>query len=117
MLRRAAQSVANSRSFRRCLLGSQCPSDAQPRLSAARDERISRGRLAAAGSRLYGVMSSAARRRTRDIGVRVALGATPREVRRLVLGEGVGVVGVGACAGIAGAIFAGRLLASQLFGV
>jgi ABC-type antimicrobial peptide transport system permease subunit len=47
----------------------------------------------------------------------VALGATPRAVRRLILGEAVGVVGVGAVIGIVGAIVAGRLLASQLFGV
>jgi ABC-type antimicrobial peptide transport system permease subunit len=62
-------------------------------------------------------MSSAVRCQTRDIGVRVALGATPRAVRRLVVGEALGVIAAGVCVGTVGAIFAGRLLASQLFGV
>jgi ABC-type antimicrobial peptide transport system permease subunit len=90
---------------------------AQPRLSALLMTAFSVVALLLSGIGLYGVMSSAVRRQTRDIGVRVALGATPRAVRRLVLGEAVGVVGVGAVIGIVGAIVAGRLLASQLFGV
>jgi predicted permease len=90
---------------------------AQPRLSALLMTAFSVVALLLSGIGLYGVMSSAVRRQTRDIGVRVALGATPRAVRRLVLGEAVGVVGVGAVIGIIGAIVAGRLLASQLFGV
>ena len=90
---------------------------AQPRLSALLMSGFSVVALLLSGVGLYGVMSSAVRRQTRDIGVRVALGATPRHVRRLVLGEAIGVVGIGALIGIAGAIVAGRLLASQLFGV
>ena len=90
---------------------------AQPRLSALLMSGFSVVALLLSGVGLYGVMSSAVRRQTRDIGVRVALGATPRHVRRLVLGEAIGVVGIGALIGIAGAIIAGRLLASQLFGV
>ena len=62
-------------------------------------------------------MSSAVRQQTREIGVRIALGATPRDVRRLVLAEAVSMVGLGAVVGLAGATVAGRLLASQLFGV
>lgn len=62
-------------------------------------------------------MASAVSRQTRDIGVRIALGATPRDVRRLVLGEAIGVVGIGALIGIVGAMVAGKLLTSQLFGV
>ena len=90
---------------------------AQPRLSALVMSAFGVVALLLSGVGLYGVMSSAVRRQTRDIGVRVALGATPREVRRLVLGEAIGVVGLGALIGIVGALFAGRLLASQLFGV
>ena len=66
---------------------------------------------------LYGVVASTVRQQTRDIGVRVALGATSRHVRRLVLGDAMQVVGAGAAVGVIGAIIAGRLLASQLFGV
>jgi ABC-type antimicrobial peptide transport system permease subunit len=73
--------------------------------------------LLLSGLGLYGVMASAVSRQTRDIGVRVALGATPRDVRRLVIGEVIGVVGGGALLGIAGAVVMGQLLKSQLFGV
>ena len=90
---------------------------AQPRLSALLMSGFSVVALLLSGVGLYGVMSSGVRRQTRDIGVRVALGATPRHVRRLVLGEAIGVVGLGAVIGVVGALFAGRLLASQLFGV
>ncbi len=62
-------------------------------------------------------MAAAVRQQTRDIGVRVALGATPRDVRRLVLGDAMQVVVAGALTGVVGAGVSGRLLASQLFGV
>ncbi len=62
-------------------------------------------------------MTTAVRQQTRDIGVRVALGATSHDVRRLILGEAVWVVGIGAAAGLVVALAATRLLASQLFGV
>jgi len=90
---------------------------AQPRLSALLMSGFSVVALLLSGIGLYGVMSSAVRRQTRDIGVRVALGATPRHVRRLVFDEAVGVITFGALIGIAGAVFAGKVLASQLFGV
>jgi predicted permease len=66
---------------------------------------------------LYGVVSFAVGRRTREIGVRVALGAGPRQVIRLVLGEGFRVVIVGIVLGVAGAVAAARFLQSLLFGV
>jgi putative ABC transport system permease protein len=90
---------------------------AQPRLSALLLTGFSLVALLLSAIGLYGVMASTVRQQTRDIGVRVALGATPRDVRRLVLGDAVQVVGAGALTGVAGALVAGRLLASQLFGV
>jgi putative ABC transport system permease protein len=66
---------------------------------------------------LYGVMSAAVRQQTRDIGVRVALGATTPDVYRLVLGEAIWVIGAGAVVGLVGALLGGRLLATQLFEV
>lgn len=90
---------------------------AQPRLSALLMSAFGVVALLLSGLGLYGVMASAVRRQTRDIGVRVALGATPRDVRRLVIGEVIGVVGGGALLGIAGAVVMGQLLRSQLFGV
>lgn len=71
--------------------------------------------LAAAG--LYGVLSAIAQQQQREIGVRMALGATWLDVARLVVGRGLAMVAVGVVAGIAGAAGTGRLLSSFLFGV
>ena len=66
---------------------------------------------------LYGTMAFAVRRRTREIGVRVALGAAAADVRRLVLRQGLALVLLGAALGAVASIAVGRMLASQLYGV
>jgi putative ABC transport system permease protein len=71
--------------------------------------------LAAIG--LYGVMSFDVVQRTREIGVRVALGAQRRDVLRLVMSRGLVVTGIGALTGIVCAVAAGRLIAGVLYGV
>lgn len=71
--------------------------------------------LAAMG--LYAVMDAFVRQRYAEIGVRVALGATASDVRRLVLGEGLSVTGLGAAVGLAGAIASTRVLEDLLFEV
>ena len=71
--------------------------------------------LAAVG--LYGVLSQSTLRRRREIGIRMAVGATGRDIRRLVLGRGAGLALVGIGIGLAGAALAGRLLRSFLYGV
>jgi putative ABC transport system permease protein len=71
--------------------------------------------LAAVG--LYGVISFSVARRTREIGVRMALGAQYRNVLAMVLKEGMTLVGLGIALGVLGAVAATRLLASYLYDV
>ena len=71
--------------------------------------------LALGGS--YGVTSYLVSQRTRELGIRVALGAKRSDISRTVLKGSLAVVSIGVIIGIAGAIGAGRFLASLLFGV
>jgi len=66
---------------------------------------------------IYGVISHLVGQRTHEIGVRMALGAQPGDVMRLVLGQGAKMVLVGMVMGIAAALGLTRLMANQLFGV
>jgi ABC-type antimicrobial peptide transport system permease subunit len=66
---------------------------------------------------LYGVMAYATRQRTTEIGVRLALGATPTSILNMVVRHGLWLVVVGAAFGIAGAFVAVRFVRVLLFGV
>ncbi|HXW55042.1 MAG TPA: ABC transporter permease [Candidatus Cybelea sp.] len=71
--------------------------------------------LAAVG--IYGVMAYAVTRRTCEIGIRMALGAEPETVMRMVVGDGLALAGIGLAVGIAVSLIVTRLLASMLYGV
>jgi ABC-type antimicrobial peptide transport system permease subunit len=66
---------------------------------------------------VYGVMAHLVARRHREIGIRIALGALPREILGMVLSQGLSLAALGIAAGIVGALAATRLLAGLLFGV
>jgi predicted permease len=71
--------------------------------------------LAAAG--VYGVMSYAAAQRRAEMGVRIALGASSRDIVSILVGSGARLVAIGLACGLAIALVAGRLIQSMLYGV
>jgi ABC-type antimicrobial peptide transport system permease subunit len=73
--------------------------------------------LLISGIGLFGLMAYSVARRTREIGIRLALGASPRRMLRSVLGETLRLVSVGLAIGLAGCVIAGRFLRSLLFGL
>jgi putative ABC transport system permease protein len=71
--------------------------------------------LAAIG--VYGILSYSVSQRTREFGIRMALGATVGAVRRRVLAQGALLAGIGLLTGLVGALWLSQLLRSLLFGV
>jgi ABC-type antimicrobial peptide transport system permease subunit len=66
---------------------------------------------------IYGVIANAVARRTREIGVRMALGATLGDIVRLVVGQGARLIGLGLVLGLLGGLATAKYLASLLRGV
>jgi ABC-type antimicrobial peptide transport system permease subunit len=66
---------------------------------------------------LYGLMAYAVTHRTREIGIRMALGARRRDVLKLVIGQGMWLVSVGLMIGLLASLAITRLMESLLFGV
>jgi putative ABC transport system permease protein len=90
---------------------------AQPRFRGVLIGVFSLVALALASFGVYGVIACAAAERKREIGIRVALGARPELVRRMIVLQGLKLTAFGLVLGVAGAAGAARLLEGFLFGV
>jgi putative ABC transport system permease protein len=88
---------------------------ARPRFQMALLSTFAAVALILAGIGVYGVMAYSVEQRTREIGVRMALGATGGNVVRLVLAQGLAITAAGMALGLAGAFAATRLLNAMLF--
>ena len=73
--------------------------------------------LSLASIGLYGVMALTVTQRTRELGIRMALGAERTNIFKLVLGQGMSLMAIGIAIGLVGAIGAGRALMSLLYNV
>jgi predicted permease len=90
---------------------------AQPRLNALLLAVFASAAVALAAIGLFGIMATMVRQRTRELGVRLALGATAGDLRDLVMRRGLVIATAGLALGIIGALLANRLLASLLYEV
>jgi putative ABC transport system permease protein len=87
------------------------------RFSALLLSGFSLASLLLAGVGIFGVLSYSVTERTREIGVRMAVGAQPAQIVSMIVGSGVRLVGTGTAVGIAGALALSGLLRGLLFGV
>jgi putative ABC transport system permease protein len=92
-------------------------SAAQPRLNAVLLGTFAAGALLIAAVGIYGVLAYSVNQRTREIGLRMALGATPGGVLRLIVSKGMRLALFGTAIGIAGALVVARALSALVFGV
>jgi len=93
------------------------PQLAQPRLNALLLSAFAFAAVLLAAIGLYGIVASAVSQQTRELGVRLALGATPDRLRAMILRQAFTVAAVGALAGLLAALAGSRLLTTMLFEV
>jgi len=89
----------------------------QPRFRTALLAVFSMLALVIASIGIYGVMNYLVMQRTRELGIRLAVGATGVDVLRLVLGRAAMLIAVGLCLGLLGSVGLARLIARLLYGV
>jgi putative ABC transport system permease protein len=92
-------------------------SAAQRRFALLLFETFALVALMLAGAGIYGVLSGSVAERTREIGVRLALGASRESILALVVRQGMMLTGIGTTVGLAGAVAASQAIAAMLFGV
>jgi len=90
---------------------------AQPRLNALLLAVFAGAAVTLAAVGLFGVMMTTVRQRTRELGVRMALGATARDLRRMVLRRGLTIAALGSVLGLLGALLGTRLISALLYEV
>jgi len=90
---------------------------AQPRLNALLLAVFAGAAVVLAGVGLFGAMATMVRQRTRELGVRMALGANAGDLRRMVMGRGLTIAAIGSALGLIGALLANRLLLGLLYDV
>ncbi|HVE69788.1 MAG TPA: ABC transporter permease [Thermoanaerobaculia bacterium] len=90
---------------------------ARPRFNATMLALFAALGLLLASIGIYGVLSYSVSQRTQEMGIRMALGADPKDVRRLVVRDGLRVAGIGIAAGIVVALFTTKLMETLLYGV
>jgi predicted permease len=89
----------------------------QPRLNALLLSVFAAAAVLLAAVGLFGAMATMVRQRTREMGVRMAVGATPGDLFRMVVQRGLTVAGLGLAVGLLGALAANRLLSAMLYDV
>jgi len=90
---------------------------AQPRMNALLLAVFAAAGLTIASVGLFGIMAAMVRQRTRELGIRLALGASPRDLQRMVMRRGLAVAASGVYGGLLGALLANRLLVPLLYEV
>ncbi|HEY7877932.1 MAG TPA: ABC transporter permease [Gemmatimonadaceae bacterium] len=118
-VRRAIWSVDPDQPVRRIVTmnGLIAASASQRRFAFLVIETFALAALVLAAVGMYGVISGSVTERTREIGIRTALGAASRDIVAHVIGGGVKLAALGVAIGLGGAVAASRLLESLLFGV
>ena len=119
VLRRAVEDAGGGATFVRAQSMDDliAPELATPRFDALLLSIFALAAVVLADVGLYGIMASAVNQQQRELGIRLALGATPGGVRNMVLRQALAIAGAGTIVGLLGALAGSRLLTSLLFGV
>jgi len=119
LMREAVHEVDSDTAVDRVQTLEQVRSDAvaSPRLTAILLGMFAGLALLITAAGIAGVMALSVNQRTHELGVRMALGASPGKVLRMVMGQGMAFVMIGLTAGLGGALLLGRLMSALLFGV